>query len=626
MSNWSISDSRRTYNIEKWGDGYFDISTNGNLSVSPMRNGVKIDISKLSSELSESGLTFPILIRFLDIIHDRIDRINSAFDSAMKQHSYHADHSIIYPIKVNQQQDVIDEIISHGKERVGLEAGSKPELIAVLAKSLPGSTVICNGYKDEEYIRLAILGQQIGLKIFIVIEKLSEIQLIDKISKQTGARPLLGIRARLASAGSGNWQNSGGEDSKFGLTANQILTAIKQLSEQDLLSSLQLLHFHIGSQITDIKHIESGANEIARYYDQVRKLNVDINVIDVGGGLGVDYEGSCSTQYCSINYSIDEYASAIIAPIARICSEHSLPYPNIVCESGRALTAQHAIILSNIIDYDRQDVSFEPGIDDSHEIIAYIKCALGQIGSDATEAFAKAKEIYNKIQKLFTNGDISLSIKADAESLYRYYCRKILNIPNIQETSPDVFNQLSEKIADKLFCNLSIFQSMPDIWGIEQIFPIMPIHKLDKKPDSRAILLDITCDSDGQIKEYVDGAGIERSLPLHKYNYGDNYIVGFFMVGAYQEILGDLHNLFGDTHSVNIKLDANGYTIKNIRKGDTIADVLKTVHFQPEQIIDSISRLSRSTNQADGNKPNSQEICSTIKTSLNEYTYLHPKN
>ncbi len=619
MSNWSTSDSRRIYNIEKWGDGYFDICNNGNLITTPKRNGVAIDIDKVSQQLIDSGLTFPILIRFLDIIHDRIDRIESAFAAAMTKYNYDATHKIVYPIKVNQQQDVIDEIISHGKNRVGLEAGSKPELIAVLSKSLPGSTIICNGYKDEEYVRLALLGQQIGLKVYIVIEKTSEISLIDRIARQVNVKPLLGIRARLASAGSGNWQNSGGEDSKFGLTAKQILNSIEDLRELGLTSSLQLLHFHIGSQITDIVHIKESAQEIARYYQQVSSLGAKIDAIDVGGGLGVDYEGQHATTPCSINYTIEEYTDAIINPIASICSDSDLPFPDIICESGRALTAQHAIVLTNVIDHDHHDEILSESVSNSHEILLELKQTLSEEITKVDTAFSIAQDVYTRVQNLFKTGEISLKSKANAEGLYRHFCSKILNTPKIQQTHPEIFNLLSKKLADKLFCNLSIFQSMPDIWGIEQIFPIMPIHKLDKKPDKRAILLDITCDSDGQISEYVDALGLERSLPVHKYSRGERYIFGFFMVGAYQEILGDLHNLFGDTHSVNIRLDGDSFVIKNIRKGDTISEVLKTVNFQKQQIIDSIVKLATNA------KIKPETIASIIKSSLEEYTYLHPK-
>ncbi|THB70292.1 MAG: biosynthetic arginine decarboxylase [Gammaproteobacteria bacterium] len=624
MSNWAISDSRKAYNIENWGDGYFDICHNGNLSVAPGRNNIKIDIDKLSQQLTDSGLTFPILIRFLDIIHSHIDRIESAFAAAMTKHNYSANHKIIYPIKVNQQQDVIEEVISHGKDRVGLEAGSKPELLAVLAKSLPGSTVICNGYKDEEYVRLALLGQQIGLKVFIVIEKTSEIELISRVVQQLNITPLLGIRARLASAGSGNWQNSGGEDSKFGLTTSQIVKAIERLSQLNLSQSLQLLHFHIGSQITDLSHIKSGACEIARYFQQISLLNINISVIDVGGGLGVDYEGSKSTSHCSTNYSIQQYAEAIVSPIASICAKEKLHCPDIICESGRAITAQHAIILSNIIDYDRQEIVDTQSVKSTHWIISKLKQMLLEPITDISTAFAETQELYLQIQGQFKTGGIDLKTKAGAEGLYRNYCHRILSTPRIRQLEPDIFNILSEKLADKLFCNLSIFQSMPDIWGIEQIFPIMPIHRLNQQPDRRAILMDITCDSDGQIKDYVDSTGLERFLPAHRFETGNRYVFGFFMVGAYQEILGDLHNLFGDTHSVNIKIEGDGFVIKNTRHGDTISDVLKTVHFHPKQVVESILSLFTEALPPESDI-DATKIQSIIKNSLKEYTYLHPK-
>ncbi len=623
MNDWNINNSKKTYNIENWGDGYFDINSAGNLCVIPDQKHTRIDLFKLSQNLQQSNLSFPILLRFLDIIKNKINRIENAFKTAMEDHNFSAEHMIAYPIKVNQQSDVIDEVISGADNTVGLEAGSKPELIAVLAKSKPGSLVICNGYKDAEYIKLALLGQKLGLKVYIVIEKLSEVALIARVASENNAVPLLGIRTRLATVGSGNWQNSGGENSKFGLSSSQVLKAISQLSSYDLLSSLKLLHFHLGSQIPNLSNIETGACEIARYFHEIRDLGADIDTIDVGGGLGIDYEGSKSTNYCSINYSVEQYANAIISPIATICEKNNLDHPNIICESGRAITAQHAILITNAVDIDQPAIRNNTFLDCSHSIIDEIKRELKLSISDIDESFLIANTTYKKIQSLFKQGEISLIIKSSAENLYHELCQKIMVAAKTSEQHQHIFNELSQKLADKLFCNLSIFQSMPDIWGIKQIFPIAPIHKLEQKPAYKAIIQDITCDSDGQIKDYVDSNGIERSLPVHEFKHGDQYYLGFFMVGAYQEILGDLHNLFGDTHSASIKLCDNGYNILDIKNGDSISDVLKTVNISPHEISSNILRLL--DNQS--NKSiNTKDINKIINNALAEYTYLHPGN
>lgn len=621
MNDWNINGSKKTYNIKNWGDGYFDINSAGNLCVIPNQKKTEIDLFKLTKELQESTLSFPILVRFLDIIQSRISRIETAFKTAMQEQEFSSEHMIAYPIKVNQQLDVIDEVISGADNKVGLEAGSKPELIAVLAKSKPGSLVICNGYKDAEYIKLALLGHQLGLKVYIVIEKLSEVALIARVSKENNATPLLGIRTRLAAAGSGNWQNSGGEDSKFGLNSSQVIEALSQLRNYDLLSSLKLLHFHLGSQIPNLSHIETGTHEIARYYQEIRGLGADIDAIDVGGGLGIDYDGSGSTSYCSINYSIEQYAIAIISPIAAICKKNNLPHPNIICESGRAITAQHAVLLTNVIDIDQPTPTDNVIIECSHPVIDELKRELKLSISDIDESLLIANAIYKKIQSLFKHSEINLKTKSAAEKLYYELCRKIMDASRSSNQHQDIFNKLSQKLADKLFCNLSIFQSMPDIWGIEQIFPIAPIHKLEQKPSRRAILQDITCDSDGQIKDYVDNNGIERSLPVHNFKHGEQYILGFFMVGAYQEILGDLHNLFGDTHSASIKLCGEGYKILNIKNGDTISDVLKTVNFSPNKITNGILEL---LNKLPNEPFKAEDISKIISDALAEYTYLHP--
>src|SRR5690606_20118955 len=477
----------------------------------------------------------PVLVRFVDILHDRVDTLCTAFSKAMQADGYEGKYTAVYPIKVNQQRRVVQEIVRHGNGRVGLEAGSKPELMAVLAMAPVGGTVICNGYKDREYIRLALRGIQLGLKVYIVIEKSSEVDDIIAEAAALGVEPLLGLRVRLASIGAGKWQNTGGEKAKFGLTASQALAVIDRLKGAGLDGSLKLLHFHLGSQISHIRDIQRGMREAARYYAELRRLGMPVEIVDVGGGLGVDYEGTRSRSYCSMNYSVEEYATTVVHTLWEICREHELPHPNIISESGRALTAHHAVLITNVIDVDRVPEAdrAQPPADDDPLILHDLWRNLQQVASRSpVESYHDAYYWLTEAQTMYTHGILTLEQRAAAEVLYQATCRRVFaRLDPRQRAHRELLDELNEKLADKLFCNFSIFQSMPDIWAIDQIFPVLPLTRLDEEPTSRNVLQDLTCDSDGTIDGYVDREGVETTLPLPPYRDGEEYLLGVFMVG-----------------------------------------------------------------------------------------------
>ncbi len=587
---WSIDRSRGLYHIPAWTDGYFDIAANGHLQAQPQgRGGPAIDLHRLSDEITASGLPLPVLVRFPDILGHRIDTLCAAFDHARGQLDYAGRYTLVYPIKVNQQQRVVQEIINHGGERIGLEAGSKPELLCILALATPGSTIICNGYKDREYIQLALIGQQLGLNVHIVIEKLSELELVIQASRSMAVRPRLGIRLRLASVGAGKWQNSGGEKSKFGLTAGQVLAAFERLQQADMADCLQLMHFHIGSQVTDIQQIQRALREGARYYAELCAAGAPITTVDLGGGLGVDYEGTGSRNACSMNYTVDAYAEAIVRAFAEVTREHGLPEPDLITESGRALTAHHAMLITNVIDVDPAPGNLQPAapgtdapavLHDLWQILA----SLQQRG--ALVSYYAALNDLERAQEMFTYGVIRLDQRAHAEAIFYAIARRVRHWLRYDDNAQrEVLNELNERLADKYFCNFSLFQSLPDSWAIDQVFPIVPLHRLQEWPSRRALIEDLTCDSDGRVDLYVDGEGIETSLPLHKPNANEPYLLGIFLLGAYQEILGDMHNLFGDTGSINVELDADGgYRLTGAHRGDSVADLLRYVQVDVDRL------------------------------------------
>lgn len=626
MSEWTIQQSRDTYNIAHWSGGYFDINASGHVSVRPDRRGDDgVDLYAVAQEVRDSGLAYPVLVRFSNILHDRVDTLCNAFADAMAASDYQGRYTAVYPIKVNQQRSVIDEILAHGGERVGLEAGSKPELMATLALSATsGGTVVCNGYKDREYIRLALIGLQLGHRVFIVVEKRSELELVIREARNLGVTPLLGMRVRLASIGAGKWQNTGGERSKFGLSATQALQTVQRLREAGMLDSLQMLHVHLGSQIANIRDIQRGLREVGRYYAELHRLGAPVHTVDVGGGLGVDYEGTRSRSFCSMNYSVQEYANNVVHTLWETCDAHGLPQPNIITEAGRAMTAHHAVLITNVTDIEQVPGpdSPEPPTDDAPQILHNLYQVLDSLTQrSALEGYHDAAHWLAEAQSMYTHGVLTLDQRAEAERLYFAICKRVH--PLLQPHSRahrETLDELNDKLADKYFCNFSIFQSIPDVWAIQQIFPIVPLHRLDEAPSRRAVLEDITCDSDGRIDNYVDREGVDSTLPLHPLKADEPYLLGVFLVGAYQEILGDMHNLFGDTDSVNLELTSEGgYRLVRARQGDTVESVLRYVHIDAEALRAALrEKMARTAFSPQQRAAYLEEL----EAGLTGYTYL----
>ena len=626
-----IQQARDVYNLAHWSGGYFDVADNGHLCAFPGREGHGVDLHALTREIREAGLALPVLVRFGGILRDRVSRLSQAFHTAMREHDYAGGYTAVYPIKVNQQRSVVGELLAaaDGEQvRVGLEAGSKPELMAVLGLST-GGPVICNGYKDREYVRLALIGQRMGHHVTLVLEQPAELALILREARALGVTPRLGVRVRLASIGRGNWQNTGGEKAKFGLSAQQVLAAVEQLREAGMLDALELLHCHMGSQLANIRDIQQGLRECARYYAELHRLGVDIRRVDVGGGLGVDYEGTRSRSYCSMNYGLQEYANNVVHTLWEVCRAEGLPQPHIVTESGRALTAHHALLVTEVIDVERAVDPAPPAAPaaDAPQILHDLWAGLQ--GLDDPERPARATvEVYHdavhwlaEARTMYVHGVLDMAAKAQAEALYFATCERVrqrLN-PGVR-AQREILDELNEKLADKYFCNFSLFQSLPDVWAIEQVFPIVPLQRLDEAPTRRGTLQDITCDSDGRIDHYVDGEGLESSLPLHAPREGEPYWLGIFLLGAYQEILGDMHNLFGDTNAVDVRLDADGrHRLVHVQHGDTVEDVLRHVRFAPEELLTRYrERLAIS-----GLTDNEQTaLLDELQTGLQGYTYL----
>ncbi len=623
---WTIQRARDTYNITHWGNGYFDINPEGHVTVRPDPRADKaLDLYALTHEFAAHNLTLPVLVRFSGILQHRVQELCGAFDSAMQRDDYRGRYTAVYPIKVNQQKSVVDALLAHGAERLGLEAGSKPELLAVLARSRPDGIVVCNGYKDREFIRLALIGKQIGHRVYIVVEKLSELDLVIEESKALGILPLLGVRVRLASIGAGKWQNTGGDKSKFGLSAAEVLRVIERLRIENLLESLQMMHFHMGSQIANIQHIQSGMREGARYYAELRKLGAKIAVINVGGGLGVDYEGTRSRSFCSMNYSVTEYANNIVRALWEICHERNLPHPDIVSESGRALTAHHAVLITNVLDVEHAPAAESPNAPaaDEPQIIQDLWAGLQSLAArPPLEVYHDAAHWLHEAQTMFNHGVLTLKERARAEDIYFSTCRAVrARLQAGTRAHRETLDELNEKLADKVFCNYSLFQSMPDHWAIDQVFPILPLSRLNEAPEQRAVLQDITCDSDGRVDLYVDGEGVETSLPLHAPKQGEPYLLGIFMVGAYQEILGDMHNLFGDTDSVHVQLMPNGkYELVQPRRGDTVDSVLRHVNFEPQElIVDYRTKVEGAKGLSPAQRKN---YLAELTAGIEGYTYL----
>ncbi|MDZ4745160.1 MAG: biosynthetic arginine decarboxylase [bacterium] len=630
MRKWRTEDSSELYNVTGWGIGYYGINAKGNATVMPRKSkGPTIDVKELVDELILRDVSVPVLLRFPDILDDRIEKIAGCFVKASTEYDYTGKYYSVYPIKVNQQRPVLEEIVRHGKRfNIGLEAGSKPELHAVLAiMDNEEALIICNGYKDEEFIELALLAQKMGKRIYIVAEKLNELKLINAVAKRLKVRPNIGVRIKLAAAGSGKWEESGGDQSKFGLNASELLDAVEFARENDLLDCFRLIHFHLGSQITNIRKIKSGLREVAQFYVQLSQMGCDIDFVDIGGGLGVDYDGSRSAVASSINYSIQEYANDAISTLVDAATKNSLPHPNVITESGRALTAHHSVLVFNVLETTSMPVwtSKDRVTKKDHEIVRDMHSILGNMNSrNMLESWHDAQQMREEALDRFSLGLIDLKTRAQTEKLYWSIAHKAGDLTVDLKQVPEDFRQLQKLLADKYFCNFSLFQSLPDSWAIDQLFPIMPIHRLNERPSRLATIQDITCDSDGKIDHFIGVRDSSHSLPLHPFTDGEPYYLAVYLVGAYQEILGDLHNLFGDTNAVHVVVtEKGGYEIDKVIDGETVADVLDYVQFDAKKLVRTMEAwVSASVKEKRISVLEGKEFLAIYRSGLYGYTYL----
>jgi len=620
----------RTYNVAYWGNNYYDVNELGHISVCPDPDvpSARVDLAQLVKDMREQdGQRLPALFCFPQILQHRLRSINAAFKRARESFGYEGDYFLVYPIKVNQHRRVIESLVESG-EPLGLEAGSKAELMAVLAHAgMTRSVIVCNGYKDREYIRLALIGEKLGHKVYLVIEKMTEIKLVLEEAERLNVTPRLGVRARLSSQGSGKWQSSGGEKSKFGLAASQVLQLVEMLREADRLESLQLLHFHLGSQLSNIRDISTGVRESARFYVELHKLGVNIQCFDVGGGLGVDYEGTRSQSDCSVNYGLNEYANNVIWGIGDACNEHGLPHPTVITESGRAVTAHHTVLVSNIIGVERNE--FRDPVapeDDAPRALGSMWDTWKEMHDPQSrrslrEWLHDSQMDLHDVHSQYAHGILDLTQRAWAEDIYLNICNKIQDQldPSNRAHRP-IIDELQERMADKLYVNFSLFQSMPDAWGIDQLFPVLPLEGLDKPPVGRAVLLDITCDSDGTIDHYIDGDGVATTMPMPPYDPENPPVLGFFMVGAYQEILGNMHNLFGDTAAVDVFVFPDGsIEVQQSDEGDTVADMLEYVQLDPNVLL---TRFRDQVKETDLDADLQAQFVEEFESGLYGYTYL----
>ena len=629
MKKWRIEDSEELYNIKGWGVNYFGINEKGHVYVTPNKNGTQIDLKEVVDDLASRHVTAPVLLRFPDILDNRIEKTSTCFNKAAKEYDFQSEHFIIFPIKVNQMKPVVDEIISHGKKyNLGLEAGSKPELHAVLATNMDSdSLIICNGHKDQNFIELALLAQRMGKRVFLVIEKLPELKVIAETAEKLGVRPNLGVRIKLASSGTGKWQESGGDASKFGLNSSELLIALQLLDEMGMRDCLKLIHFHIGSQITKIRRISTALREAAQFYVQLHSMGFNIEFVDCGGGLGVDYDGTrSSNSESSVNYSIQEYVNDCVYTLVEASNKNNIPHPNIITEGGRSLSAHHSVLIMDVLESvtpSQMPEDFQPSEND-HQIVHDLTEIWDHLSSRSMlEDWHDAEDIREEALDLFRHGIIDLKTRAQIESLYWSISREVSELCHTQKHVPDELRKLDKQMSDKYFCNFSLFQSLPDSWGIDQLFPIMPISRLDEKPTRSATLQDITCDSDGKISAYVNYNQQTNYLPLHPIKPGEHYYIGVFLVGAYQEILGNMHNLFGDTNAVHISVDGNGYHIDQVIDGETVADVLEYVQYDPKKLVRRLEIwVSKAIKEGKITDSEGKEFISNYRAGLYGYTYL----
>ena len=630
MRKWRIDDSAELYNINGWGLKYFSINDRGHVEVTPREGCAPVDLKEVLDELQVRDVTCPVLLRFPDILDNRIEKISRCFKLAAEEYNYKADNFIIYPIKVNQMRQVVEEIVTHGKKfNIGLEAGSNPELHAVLATNIDeNALIICNGYKDKSFVELALLAQKMGRRLYIVVEKFNELKLIAQIAKRIGIVPNVGIRIKLSSSGSGKWEESGGDQSKFGLNSSELLEALDFLERNKMKDCLKLIHFHIGSQVTKIRRIKTALREATQFYVQLSKMGFNIDFVDIGGGLGVDYDGTRnSASESSMNYSIQEYANDAVSTLVDACTKNGIRQPNIITESGRSLTAHHSVLIFDVLETtslpqwnDNEEVS-----ETDHELAIELYNIWDKLSQPRLfESWHDAIQIREEALDLFSLGMLDLRTRAQIEKLFWSVAREVGEIASSMKHPPEELRKISKMLPDKYFCNFSLFQSLTDSWAIDQVFPIIPISRLDEKPTRHCTIQDMTCDSDGKIANFISlHGGTSPSLPVHTVKSGESYYLGVFLVGAYQEILGDMHNLFGDTNAVHINVYRDHYEIDRIIDGETIAEVLDYVQFNPKQLARNVEKWVTASMKAGKITPEEgREFLSNYRSGLYGYTYL----
>jgi arginine decarboxylase len=627
---WSIAEASELYDVNSWGKGYFSVGDKGHVLVHPDKNPARhIDLKELVDSLQLRGIALPILIRFGEILKHRLGEIHQAFTSAIAESNYKGSYCCVYPIKVNQQRQVVEEVFQYGRPfKFGLEAGSKPELLAVMAIADNETPIICNGFKDDEYIEMVMLAKKIGRQIIPVVEKYTELELILKHSERVGVRPVIGLRIKLASRGSGRWKSSGGYRSKFGLTITEALRALDELKAAGKEDCLQLMHFHLGSQITNIRQIKGAVIEAARAYVEMRRAGAGLNYLDVGGGLGIDYDGSQTDFESSVNYTLQEYANDVVYHIQNVCDEAEVPHPVIVSESGRAVAAYHSVLVFNVLGvtgFGGEETLPEFGDDVEQPLIDLKETLRGLSMKNLLESFHDAQQALDSALNLFSLGYLPLQQRSWAESIYWVICRQIQKLAKQLDYFPEELEGLDSLLSDTYFCNFSLFQSMPDSWAVKQLFPIMPIHRLEQEPFHHGILGDISCDSDGKVDQFIDRRDVKKTLPLHTFT-GEPYFLGAFLVGAYQEILGDLHNLFGDTNAVHVRLDENNQVVvEALIRGDTVREVLDYVQFKSTTLAEQFRRdVESAVREGRIGYEESGLLLRFYEEGLNGYTYLEP--